>query len=183
MISTAAPQRWGIPARSQTTASATSEPLHHKVARQLTTALTAATAGAMAITGGATAAQAWAISVTAPTAARAKWENVASALRHPIMSNPEVQHFIQSARLTADIEAIRQIHDVALARFSDLKQVTASYEFSEDFDTGKPMLFLEIDTHGMDLAEQMRREQSIFATISQNPALRAANAYNILTVV
>jgi hypothetical protein len=99
------------------------------------------------------------------------------------MSYPAVQEFIQSARLTADIEAIRQIHDVALARFSDLKQVTASYEFSEDFDTGKPMLFLEIDTHGMDLAEQMRREKSIFATISQNPALRAANAYNILTVV
>lgn len=183
MISTAAPQRWGMPARSQTTAAAASEPWHHKVARQLTTALTAATAGATAITGGAAAAQAWTASVTAPTAARATWDNVVSALRHPIMSHPEVQHFIQSARLKADIEAIRQIYDVALSRFSDLDQVTASYEFSEDFDTGKPMLFLEIDTHGMDLAEQMRREQSIFAMISQSPALRAANAYNILTVV
>jgi hypothetical protein len=172
MISTAELQRWGMPARSQTAAPATSEPLHRKVTRQLTTALTAATAGMTAITGSVASTQAWSISAKAPTAARATWENIASALRHPIMSYPAVQEFIQSARLTADIEAIRQIHDVALARFSDLKQVTASYEFSEDFDT-----------HGMDLAEQMRREKSIFATISQNPALRAANAYNILTVV
>lgn len=119
---------------------------------------------------------------TAATAARMAWNRVSAKMQHPAMLEPEVQRFIKAAS-TADLEAIRELYDVAMAGFSEFPEVTSSYVFREDCDTGKLTLTLRVDTHDMDLDQLIDLELKVRQRATSNPRLKSAGEYLRLAII
>lgn len=109
------------------------------------------------------------------------WDNLSRA-QHPTMQSTEVKNF-QLAMFNADLDALRQIYDIVLRNFADVPGMTWSYRQSKDLETLQPQLFLRVDTNGMDLDEQMRRELVMRETIANDPRLVAAKQYHVISVV
>lgn len=112
------------------------------------------------------------------------WDNLTGFQRpaHPTMQSQEVKKF-QLALLDADMDALRDIFDIVQLSFSDVPGMSWSYRESRDHDTLEPQLFLRVDTHGMDLDEQMKRELVMREAIASAPRLVAAKQYHVITIV
>lgn len=109
------------------------------------------------------------------------WKNPATS-SHPTMLSAEVKKF-QMAMFNPDMEALRDIFDIAHGFFWDVSGLTWTYEANFDNDTQSPLLFLQFDTHGMDLDEQIRREVNMHEAFAANDRWRKAKEYNVVTVV
>lgn len=124
----------------------------------------------------------WGI-IQPPPATVVGWDDAAQSITgHPTMCSPEVASYLQAAR-DEDITTLRALYDRFTAAFGDAPHLEASYRFSFDHETENPLLFLTLDTHGMDLEEVMLREMAVHELIAQDPVLKAATKNHIITAV
>jgi hypothetical protein len=110
------------------------------------------------------------------------WSKVSANLQHPAMLEPEVQRFIKAAP-TADLEAIRELYDVAMDGLSEFTEVTASYVCRENHDTEQLTLTLRVDTHDLDLDQLIDLELRIRRRMSSIPCLKSAGEYLRLAII
>lgn len=110
------------------------------------------------------------------------WDNSAATRQHPTMTSSVVQQFMRMSP-QADARALADIFDVVMAHFSDVPDLDASYSVYVDPDTEEPQLFLNVDTHGMDVDEDLRRQLLMREKIFSDDRMRAAKAYNVIAVV
>lgn len=103
-------------------------------------------------------------------------------LEHPTMKAEAVQQF-QTMMPEADLPALRAIFDLMHAQFSDVQKLSWAYQATVDSDTLAPELFLQFDTHGMDIDEQLERELKARDAMMHSPRLLLAKHYHVVTVV
>lgn len=124
-------------------------------------------------------------SVMAPAQASvAPYLGGAYTARHhntPIASvnqDPSVAKFM-AALPGADLGAVQQMHDLAVNTFSSALG-TPHATFEMEVDENGPVLFLTLDTHGMETGEQIRRELPMRERILADDRLRAAKQYLVI---
>ena len=92
-----------------------------------------------------------------------------------------VQTFVQE-RVGADLGAIQEMHRMAVHSFATpLGLPAVEFEASSEEESG-PVLFMTLNTHGMDFDEQMRRETALRETIWANERLREAKKYVVISI-
>lgn len=113
-----------------------------------------------------------------------QWDNPASVLKsHPTMSSPKVLE-LRRALPQADVLAIRDMYDLTEQFFGDVDNLEREYSFHRDYDTGEPVLFLTLRTHGnLDVDQLLEREMNLFAAVDKQPVLKAVQAYHVVTAV
>lgn len=96
-----------------------------------------------------------------------------------IWYNNAVQSFFLM-RLTADKGAILQMYELAKAQFEANEHVLkTTFEVGADEISG-PTLFMNIDTNGMDIDEQLRKEVEVRDVIRADERLREAKKYVVI---
>lgn len=123
----------------------------------------------------------WINRAALPVTAVVAFASDASSRGTSIMNWPEVHQFRFTAPW-ADAQAMQAIHSLALAAFAD-RMTDVSYHAEVDHESMQPMLFLKIDTHGMDMGEIIARELQLFEKIVTDDALNTANRYHVISVV
>lgn len=151
---------------------AINQSLRHSLKALMLTALAAGPAGAMGLP-----------SHAQPVTAE-QWDNPSSYLRsHPTMLSPQV-HELRRALPQADVMAIRDLYDLTDKFFGDVENLEREYSFHRDHDTGEPILFLTLRTHGqLDVDQLLEREIAFFSEADAQPALKAAQVYHVVTAV
>lgn len=124
--------------------------------------------------------QAWLPAVGQPDSAVA-WDNAVLWSQHPTLSAHDVSMFMRNMP-GADLRALQSIYDLAAAAFGDIPDLHPRYRFDVDADSGRPLLFLNIDTHGMDTDEQLKREVTLHEKIFQDDSLKSALTYHVVSV-
>lgn len=158
-------------------------PVNHKLVMTLSRAATAAAAAALVPATGLAAPGMWVQTYDAPHTT-VTWDSLQHRLQqHPAMTSPQVQSFIRAAPL-ADVTAIRDIYDLTEEFFGDVVGLQREYSFHNDHDTGEPVLFLTLRTHGqLDVDELLEREVGLLTAADTQPALKATQAYHVVTAV
>lgn len=153
---------------------AMNQSLRHSLKALVLTAL-AAGAGSSSATG---------LPVHAQPVTAEQWDNPTFYLRsHPTMLSPQVLE-LRRALPHADVMAIRDLYDLSGKVFKDVTDLEREYSFHRDHDTGEPVLFLTLRTHGqLDVDQLLERESALFAEADAQPALKAVQAYHVVTAV
>lgn len=81
----------------------------------------------------------------------------------------------------ADLVAVQQIFDLAIQSFhSPIGYPVPSFDM--DMEESGPVLCLDLDTHGMETDEQLRREIPMREFILQDARLKAAKQYLVINI-
>lgn len=157
-------------------------PMNRQVVMGLGCMATAAAAVAAPITGAAPPGM-WLETYELPSTAVA-WDNPLQRLQHhPAIASPHVQSFLRAAP-QADVGAIRDMYDLTEEFFGDVKGLQRDYCFHRDHDTGEAVLFLTLRTQGqLELDQLLGREIDLFTAADTKPALKAVQAYHVVTAV
>lgn len=98
-----------------------------------------------------------------------------------VAMDQNVQTFLQ-AHTSADLGAIAQIHALASNGFAMAPGFRPAIQFRMEQEPEGPMLFISVDTHGMEFEEQMRREMVMREAIINDERLAAAKNYVVINV-
>jgi hypothetical protein len=94
------------------------------------------------------------------------------------MNQAAVSAFLR-AHSDISVETLEQVLQWVGEQFADAAR---SYSIEYDDETQQPMLWLDVETGGMDLREQIRREQELHAKLAKLPNGRALLAKHVISV-
>lgn len=119
----------------------------------------------------------WTLSEALP-ATIAYWANPVVSARQSLMNQAAVSAFLR-AHSDISVETLEQVLQWVGEQFADAAR---SYSIEYDDETQQPMLWLDVETGGMDLREQIRREQELHAKLAKLPNGRALLAKHVISV-
>lgn len=119
----------------------------------------------------------WSLAEPLP-ATIAYWANPVVSARQSLMNQAAVLAFLR-AHPDISVGTLEQVLQWVGEQFSGAAR---SYSVEYDDETQQPMLWLDVETGGMGLQEQIRREQELHAKLAKLPNGRSLLARHVISV-